>query len=52
MKNLEGDKILSDIDRVQIINNHFKNKAELILKVPAVGQLSDKNIKAIQRFLI
>ncbi len=40
MKSLESDKILSDIDRIQIINNSFKSKAELILKVPSVASLN------------
>ncbi len=42
MKQLNIDKGLSDIDKIQIINNSFKNKAELILKVPATINLGDK----------
>lgn len=47
MKQLELDRSLSDIDRTQIINNSYKTKAELILKVPAAASLSEKQIKNI-----
>lgn len=33
------------MERIQILNNTFKNKAELILKVPAVAHMTDKQLK-------
>lgn len=41
------DRGLSDMDRIQIMNNSFKNKAELTLKIPAAAHMSDKQIKSI-----
>jgi len=44
---LNVDKGFSDMERIQILNNSFKNKAELILKVPAAAHMTDKQIKNI-----
>lgn len=46
-KLLEQDKSISAVDRIQILNNTYKNKAELILKVPSVIGMQDKQIKNI-----
>jgi hypothetical protein len=48
-KNLELkiDRVFSDIERIQILNNSFKNMSELLLKVPAAQHISNKQIKNI-----
>lgn len=47
IKQLEQDKTISAIDRIQILNNTYKNKAELILKVPSAITMSEKQVKNI-----
>lgn len=47
MKQVELDRTLTDLDRIQIINNCYGSKAELVLKVPAAAGLSDKQVNAI-----
>lgn len=47
MKSLESEKNITDIDRIQIVNNCYKSKAELVLKVPALANLNEKSIKNI-----
>lgn len=47
MKQLELERSLTDLDRVQIMNNCYGNKAELMLKVPAALALNEKQVRNI-----